>query len=156
MACIKESCHAQKWSGLNSFFTAQWKLCMAAGTFHCCNDPSYEKWGKSIVHIYRLNFPINKQYDILWYKMCQMFCLIMINRRHPFINIILWLARKLRLTVSMITPNASVSRSMQKLINCLHVLWIILNRIWPIFNQYFTKGSYKIYLAIWTIIWYPL
>lgn len=25
---------------------------------------------------------------ILWYKMCQMFCLIMINRRHLFINII--------------------------------------------------------------------
>lgn len=25
---------------------------------------------------------------ILWYKMCHMFCLIMINRRHLFINII--------------------------------------------------------------------
>lgn len=45
----------------------------------------------------------------------------------------------LGLTVSMINPNVSVSRSIQKLINCLHVLWIILNRIWPIFNQYFIK-----------------
>lgn len=40
--------------------SSTWPL--AVGTFHCCNDPSYEKWGKSNVHIYRLNFPINKQY----------------------------------------------------------------------------------------------
>lgn len=83
---------------------------------------------------------------ILWYKMCHMFCLIMITDVIYLLILYsienyfgLWLARMLGLTVSMINPNVSVSRSIQKLINCLHVLWIILNRIWPIFNQYFIK-----------------
>lgn len=57
----------------------------------------------------------------------------------------------LGLTVSMINPNVSVSRSIQKLINCLHVLWIILNRIWPIFNQYFIKRKLQFGLLFGTL-----